>query len=258
MIALRSPAKLRAWQGKLARKARKARTTIKTAKQARLIVHGLTRSGNVRKGLSEPSKMPGRGWSLPAKLACPVGAKLAEIPGTVCAGCYADKGRYTESTVAESLRARWTKVNEAMTTIEGAAEWCAAMAYLIEHQSPEVFRWHDAGDLFSDKYVMMIFTVIRMTKNTRHWIPTKEFGRIARLVVREGYAVPRNVTVRVSAYKVGERISIPPALKSRGIRSSSVNVQESAQCPAYTQNGECRDCRLCWSRAVPNTNYPLH
>ena len=257
MIALRSPARLRAWQGQVASKARAIRPTIKTAKQARIVVHGLTKLGNVRKGLSEPSKMPGRGWSLPAKLACPVGAKLAKIPGTVCADCYADTGRYTESTVAESLRARWTKVNEAMTTIDGAAEWCAAMAYLIEHQSPDVFRWHDAGDLFSDKYIMMVFAVIRMTKTTRHWIPTKEFGRIARLVIREGYAVPRNVTVRVSAYKVGEIMPIPPALKSRGIRSSSVNVQNSTQCPAYTQNGECQNCRLCWSRNINNTNYPL-
>ena len=257
-ITLRNPNNLRQFHKSIERKARKLRATIRTAKQARTIVHGMTPSGNVRAGLSNPSKMPGRGWSLPAKKACPVGGKLASIPGTVCHGCYADKGRYTEDGVAASLEARWAKVNDAQKTEEGAALWCAAMAHLIETQSPDVFRWHDAGDLFSDRYVIMVFTVIRMTKSTRHWIPTKEFGRIARLVVREGYAVPRNVTIRISAYKVGERINIPPHLAARGIRSSSVNVQQSTQCPAYTQNGECRDCRLCWSRGVDNTNYPLH
>jgi len=266
MIALRSPQALRLWSRRVAKKARELRPrmlkgavqAIKTAKQARTIVHGLTPAGNVRAGLSNPSKMPGRGWSLPAKKSCPVGGKLASIPGTVCHGCYADKGRYTEDGVAASLEARWARVKEAQVSIDSAALWCAAMAYLIEHQSPEVFRWHDAGDLFNDKYTLMIFTVIRMTPTTKHWIPTKELGSLARLVVREGHAVPRNVTIRVSAYRVGEAIAIPPGLRARGIRSSSVNVDESMQCPAYTQDGECRDCRKCWSRTVPNINYPLH
>ena len=44
-------------------------------------------------GLSKPSKMPGPAHNLPA-VACKTGAKLVKIPGSVCAGCYALKGRY--------------------------------------------------------------------------------------------------------------------------------------------------------------------
>ena len=43
-------------------------------------------------GLSKPSKMPGPAHNLPAA-ACTTGAKLAKIPGSVCSGCYALKGR---------------------------------------------------------------------------------------------------------------------------------------------------------------------
>ena len=44
-------------------------------------------------GLSKPSKMPGPAHNLPAQ-ACKTGAKLVKVPGSVCAGCYALKGRY--------------------------------------------------------------------------------------------------------------------------------------------------------------------
>jgi hypothetical protein len=44
-------------------------------------------------GLSAPGKMPEGSYNLPAS-ACVTGAKLREIPGTPCYGCYAFKGRY--------------------------------------------------------------------------------------------------------------------------------------------------------------------
>ena len=44
-------------------------------------------------GLSAPGKMPCPSINLPA-VACVTGAKLAQVPGTTCHGCYALKGRY--------------------------------------------------------------------------------------------------------------------------------------------------------------------
>ena len=52
-------------------------------------------------GLSKPSKMPGPAYNLPAR-ACITGAKLVKVPGSVCAGCYALKGR-TDSTMFKQL-----------------------------------------------------------------------------------------------------------------------------------------------------------
>ena len=56
---------------------------FKTLKEADAI-HG---------GLGKPSKMPGYAYGIPAKH-CKVGAKLHKVPGSVCADCYALKGRY--------------------------------------------------------------------------------------------------------------------------------------------------------------------
>ena len=44
-------------------------------------------------GLSKPSKMPGHAYNLPA-WRCKTGVKLQAVAGSVCAGCYAMKGRY--------------------------------------------------------------------------------------------------------------------------------------------------------------------
>jgi len=202
--------------------------------------------------------MPERGWSLPALLACETGSSLARKDGTVCSKCYACKGRYQETVVAASLRARWDRLQAAMA--DGReAEWCAAMARLIRKQSPTYFRWHDSGDIFSDRYLLMILVVIRLTPDTDHWIPTKELRRLHRIFVRQGFAVPRNAVFRVSAPMLGAGMTVPEALHARGVRSSSAGWDGSAgQCSAYTREGFCGDCRDCWDGSTANVNYPIH
>ncbi len=55
--------------------------------------------------LSKPSKMPCHGFSTPAD-ACQVGSQLRKIPGSVCAGCYALKGRYRFPNVQRAMEFR--------------------------------------------------------------------------------------------------------------------------------------------------------
>jgi hypothetical protein len=231
---------------------------VGTLKQCREIVHGFTPAGNLRAGLSNPSKMPGRGWSLPALLACPTGASLAKKAGTICSGCYATKGRYTEAGVAASLRARWDALQTAMEA--DAALWVAAMARLISTQSPAWFRWHDSGDLFADRYVAMVLAVCSLTPSVQHWIPTKETSRMSRLLVRDALlTLPENVTLRLSAPMLHRPMSAPAGLAALGVVTSSAGWDASpGQCPAPTQGGECRECRSCWDRTVPNANYIIH
>ena len=30
------------------------------------------------------------------------------------------------------------------------------------------------------------------------------------------------------------------------------------ECPAYKQDGECKDCRACWSRSIKQVSYKEH
>jgi len=74
-------------------------------------------------GLSAPGKMPEGSYNLPAR-ACQTGAKLREIPGTPCYGCYAFKGRYNFPNVKDALTRRLESITH--------PQWVQAMAVFIK------------------------------------------------------------------------------------------------------------------------------
>ena len=137
-------------------------------------------------GLSAPSKMPGPSYNLPATQ-CITGAKLAQVPGSVCHGCYALKGRYRFNNVKAAMARRL----EAL----GHPDWIAAMTVLIKGEP--VFRWHDSGDLQSPEHLKAIFEVCKNTPETRHWMPTRE-ARFLRLMDPE--VIPKNLIIRFSSH----------------------------------------------------------
>ena len=117
-------------------------------------------------GLSKPSKMPGYSYNIPAAR-CKVGAKLAKVPGSVCHGCYALKGRYRFRNVKEALERRY---QAAMNN----PNWIHGMVYLIQVSKKKEFRWHDSGDIQSLEHLLRIFQVCELTPEVKHWLPTRE------------------------------------------------------------------------------------
>ena len=134
-------------------------------------------------GLSAPSKMPGPAYNLPAT-ACVTGAKLVNVPGSVCAGCYALKGRYRFNNVRMALARRLQSLKH--------PQWVQAMVVLIKGE--KYFRWHDSGDLQSAWHLKQIFEVCNRTPETRHWLPTRE-AKILKLI-REAFDT--NITKHLS------------------------------------------------------------
>jgi hypothetical protein len=187
-------------------------------------------------GLSKPSKMPGPAYNLPAA-ACQTGAKLALVPGTVCHGCYAMKGRYRFSNVKTALARRL----EAL----GHPDWIKAMTVLIKGE--KFFRWHDSGDLQSVAHLKAIFEVCNNTPETSHWLPTRE----ARYLPLNHDSIPKNLNIRMSSHKIDQ-----PPVKSWPW-TSTVSTRDST-CPAQLQNNNCKDCRACWDRKISNVTYPKH
>ncbi len=187
-------------------------------------------------GLSKPSKMPGPAYNLPAA-ACQTGAKLALVPGTVCHGCYALKGRYRFTNVKTALARRL----EAL----GHPDWIKAMTVLIKGE--KFFRWHDSGDLQSVAHLKAIFEVCNNTPETRHWLPTRE----ARYLPLNHDSIPKNLNIRMSSHKIDQ----PPV--KYWPWTSTVSTRDSS-CPAQLQNNNCKDCRACWDRKISNVTYPKH
>lgn len=198
-------------------------------------------------GLSEPSKMPCYGFSIPARH-CKTGSKLRHVKNSVCNMCYALKGRYVFGVVQNALERRFANLNHPF--------WCIAMAFLITLlEKSGFFRWFDSGDVQSVECLENIVRVCNMTPHIKHWLPTREYGFVSEYVKRHG-AFPRNLTIRLSAYMVDGR---PPMAIARklGVYTSGVK-HSSFTCPAPKQGNKCLDCRACWDKRVSNVSYKTH
>jgi len=191
-------------------------------------------------GLSKPSKMPGPAFNLPAQ-ACITGAKLVKIPGSVCAGCYALKGRYRFRNVKEALARRLASLTH--------PEWIPAMVVLIDNTP--WFRWHDSGDLQSVQHLKNIFEVCNRTPGTRHWLPTRE-ARFLSLMDPD--VVPKNLKIVLSDHMNDQQV--PPSWwpYTSGVTTDHALVT----CPASKQGNKCLDCRKCWDRGTKRVIYGKH
>ena len=188
--------------------------------------------------LSKPGKMPGPAYSISAKN-CITGAKLAKVPGSVCAGCYAMKGNYTRYPAIKA--AQYVRL-KAITD----PRWVGAMVTQIKRQ--KFFRWHDAGDIQSADHLKKIFEVCRLTPDTKHWIPTREAQFLKDI---DPAQVPDNLIIRMSSHMIDQGpVSFWPWTSTVG--------SSTRTCPAPDQGGKCGDCRSCWNREIPNIEYGKH
>ena len=188
-------------------------------------------------GLSKPSKMPGWSIGIPAK-ECKTGGKLQHVEGSVCFDCYALKGCYVFKVVQEAQYKRLRAIQH--------PDWVLAMATLINSKKPDVFRWHDSGDVQDLQHLEKIFEVCRATPAKRHWMPTREAW-----IKDHMHLAPANLVVRFSSPMVDQG-----PVKSWA-NTSTVSTK-SRSCPAPDNNNECGSCRACWDPLVKNIEYGKH
>ena len=187
-------------------------------------------------GLSKPGKMPGWSIGIPAK-ECKTGSKLRAVKGSVCDDCYALKGCYVFKVVQDAQYRRLAAIY--------TAPWVKAMAHLINSKKPNVFRWHDSGDVQDLEHLNKIYEVCRLTPGKRHWMPTREAWIKDHLDSK-----PDNLVIRFSPPMVGQRNDSWP--------NSSMVVETGASCPAPAQGGKCGSCRQCWDSSIKVVSYGKH
>ena len=191
-------------------------------------------------GLSAPGKMPEGSYNLPAT-ACQTGAKLREIPGTPCYGCYAFKGRYNFPNVKDALARRLDSLTH--------PDWVEAMATLVKGKKH--FRWHDSGDLQGPEHLKKIFEVCKLTPETSHWLPTQERKLLQFL---DPDIIPTNLIIRLSNAKNDTKPGNAWTHWSTVVKSP----RAGHVCPAPEQGNKCGSCRACWSKDVREVQYRLH
>lgn len=217
--------------------------------------HALREAQTLIGGFSQPSKMPGLGYSLPAT-ECKIGQLLARKSGTVCHGCYALKGRYMFPNVQAALHRRLASLRA------NPQQWADDIIRLLPYATDcRDFRWHDSGDIQGWEHLRQIVRIAYALPQFRFWLPTKEYALIRSWIkahTPEGSilnlssAFPPNLCVRISA----------PMLGDTTFHSVTGHVsyvaKDGANCPAPNQGGKCLDCRKCWDTSVPVVTYKLH
>ena len=209
------------------------------------------RAAGIVGGLSNPSKMPCFGLSIPAKK-CITGKKLRAVKNSVCSICYALKGRYGFANVASAMERRFKALNH--------PKWVDAMVLLCSTRlhlaggDAGYFRWHDSGDVQSIDHLSRIVEIAKRVPFVKFWLPTREYSIVTEYLDANG-AFPENLAVRVSAYMLDAQ---PPAWAvKRGLPTSGVSTDDGFNCPAPFQGNQCKDCRECW-KTSGNVGYKGH
>jgi hypothetical protein len=222
--------------------------TIDSLKQAKAITGGIGHS----------SKMPWLTYGLSA-FDCQTGARLAKIPGTPCASCYAMRDNYAYPTVRQAHLNRLKSLKD--------QNWVSAMVYQIRTASGKVgptqhyFRWFDSGDIQSLDHLENIATIARKLPHIKFWLATQERGMVRHWKLT--HKKPRNLIIRISSPKLGH---IP---HGRGLHSvvlplkeyRVLNMIENTKvwlCPAHKQNHQCLECRACWNPKIKTVGYLAH
>jgi Gene product 88 len=209
-------------------------------------------------GLGYPSKMPGTSFGIPAQ-ACKTGAKLHNVPDSVCADCYALKGNYIYPSVQKAQETRLALID--------SPQWAKAMVTLLTVTHARGMgrkgpidsgwhRWHDSGDIQSVSHLAKICEVARGTPQIQHWLPTRETAMVA-AYVRDGGIVPDNLTIRISATMVDGPATKAWPITSR-VHHNAAPAAGAHVCPAPTQGNACGACRACWNPEVACVTYHKH
>jgi len=209
-----------------------------------------TQAHEIHGGLTQTTKMPCKSYSLPT-IACRTGFKMRAIAGSICADCYAEKGNYRkyQHNIEPAQHARLVSITDNL--------WVDAMVVSIG--ADKYFRWHDSGDIQDIEHLEKIAAVARATPNCMHWLPTREYGIVSAFTAQ--YDIPKNLIIRLSAMFTDKPVVVPASLKGiAGIAVSNVHSVKpiGTACNAPAQNGECRECRACWSRKVAAVSYSIH
>lgn len=206
--------------------------------------------------LSNPSKMPCYGYSIPAST-CKVGGRLHLIKNSVCESCYALKGRYVFPNVKKGLKRRYN-------ALMNDPQWEFIMVELIKRKTLTkgktngLFRWHDSGDIQSIQHLRKICFIAEQLPTIRFWIPTREYGIVSEYLRSNDF--PPNLCVRVSAHMMDSLKGTSKFMHRSAVISSPDKLENGYICPATrpTSNHKCNDCTSCWNHSIRTINYLKH
>jgi len=196
-------------------------------------------------GFSNPGKMPGLAWSIPASF-CRTGSTLAKVEGTVCNHCYARSGTYRFHQVQAKMHERY----EALFDPRWTPAFVAGLR--VKLQPGEYFRFFDSGDFQGENHLRNVIRIAGAVRDVLFWAPTREHSLLKTVKPSE---LPENLLIRLSGNLIDGK---PP--KGWPWTSTVVSSAENATCPTSVEGGSCDEagCSACWERDIRTVRYLRH
>tara|TARA_R110002020_G_scaffold18015_1_gene63665 strand:- start:2754 stop:3500 length:747 start_codon:yes stop_codon:yes gene_type:complete len=190
--------------------------------------------------------MPCFSFNIPALKFCPaaqivlnMARKAKEALGKViCSSCYACKGFYMMPSVAKSLKnkgdfiVRSIRENDGDAFVEEMEKQIRAKYYkptgekkTLKNCNTDLFRVHDAGDLFSAKYIDCWIRICKALPDIRFWFPTREHARPDQIPHLQRLSALPNVCVKPSALRFDEKA---PVIDGLAAGTSVYNDEKAA------------------------------
>lgn len=119
---------------------------------------------------------------------------------------------------------------------------------LARRSPPPFFRWHSAGDILSEGYLLGIVEMARLHRSTRFLCFTKQHAIVARFWGR----IPGNLSLVLSAWP-GLPVHNPRGLPVAYMRPREGTEPRLTGCEVKCP-GDCRECKACWSLARTGRN----
>lgn len=207
--------------------------------------------------LSNPGKMPGYSFSLPAILTCGDAPKTQEK----CQFCYACQGRYVFPGVIDS---RIKNLNEIYKDPINTGFTLGLAIVKVSAKEP-YFRFFDSGDVGNEKIAKAVTvacaTALYLNDDVKIWIPTSQHLRIdilpwLKLLSHMG------AVVRPSSSKFWENDPHVPDVPGLAA-GSTITVKGDTNgkvyvCPAKNYGNSCGPCRHCWDNPDEPVAYVFH
>lgn len=225
--------------------------------------------------LTDTSAMSCPSWSLPAAFSCP--GMVARDDSHICAGCYAQFGRYLDDEVSRAQWIRFDWIRHCLRTKAGTDKAVSVLIQAIRRTGCRYFRIHDSGDFFSPAYVRVWARVCSELPGVKFWTPTRSYHFPTRpkalaeidYVLRTELAWLPNVVIRPSALRWNE-----PAPRLLGYAAGSTAVTSVTEghilgarfgvrlCPKSVagKGASCESvgCRICWEDPDAEAAYLVH
>jgi hypothetical protein len=236
--------------------------------------------------------MPTLSWSIPAET-CKLGSLLHLNPKSVCHNCYAMKGCYTFKSTVDAMNRRFEILMRHQrdgSWDEWVNNWQRIFDFRLQQTNTALskgkptprddgkyWRWEDSGDLQSVEHFASLCRIAEICPDVDFWLPTKEAGMVSDYLDRCGNpetAIPTNMCVRISV-PLKDRAPQGSLLlllaRSAQIAFAGCHTgghhdggdfimddYDTQECDAYLKEGECADCRDCWSAYNVFVSYPEH